>query len=68
MRKIFSVVLLLAVFSIAKGQSVFIPYNYQFYQKFDQDLYSTKTNEHTSLKPYFEVDSTLRFHYDSILN
>ena len=68
MKKIFSAVLLLAVFGMAKGQSVFVPYNYQFYQKFDQDLYSTKTNEHTSLKPYFEVDSTLRFHYDSIMN
>ena len=68
MKKIFSAVLLLAFFGIAKGQEVFVPYNYQFYQKFDQDLYSTKTNEHTSLKPFFMIDSALKFHYDSIMN
>jgi hypothetical protein len=52
----------------AFAQSVYQPYSYQFYQKLDQDIYSTSTREHTSLKPFFVDDSLLKHHYDSLMN
>lgn len=52
----------------AFAQSSYQPYSYQFYQKLNSDLYSTSTNEHTSLKPFFVDDSLLKHHYDSLLN
>jgi hypothetical protein len=69
MKKIFTcIVLLLASIGIVRAQSEYQPYSYQFYQKLDQDAYSTSTREHTSLKPYFVDDSVLKFHYDSLMN
>jgi hypothetical protein len=69
MRKIFiSVAFLLSIIGVAKAQSEYQPYSYQFYQKFDADIYSTNTREHTSLKPFFTDDSLLKHHYDSLLN
>lgn len=53
---------------IARSQSVYQPYSYQFYQKLNEDVYSTKTREHSSLKPLFADDSLLRKHYDSLMN
>jgi hypothetical protein len=50
------------------AQSEYQPYSYQFYQKLNSDLYSTKTREHTSLKPFFVDDSLLKSHYDSLMN
>ena len=64
----FVIVLSFAFGSAAFAQTVYQPYSYQFYQKLDSDLYSTKTREHTSIKPFFEVDSALKFHYDSLMN
>lgn len=52
----------------AWSQSVFQPYSYQFYQKLDDDVYSTKTRVHSSLKPFFADDSLLKQHYDSLMN
>lgn len=50
------------------AQSEYQPYSYQFYQKLNSDLYSTKTREHTALKPLFADDSLLKSHYDSLMN
>ena len=62
-----SLILLITVVA-AKAQSVYQPYSYQFYQKFNADFYSTKTNLHTSLKPFMIDDSLLQVHYDSLMN
>src|SRR5476651_477884 len=69
MRKIIvSIILVLSIIGMANAQSEYQPYSYQFYQKFDPDIYSTKTREHTSLKPFFVDDSLLKRHYDSLMN
>lgn len=50
------------------GQVAYQPYSYQFYQKLNTELYTTGTNEHTSLKSLFIDDSLLMHHYDSLMN
>jgi hypothetical protein len=61
---------LLSFFAVttAFAQTEFQPYSYQFYQKLNTDLYSTNTEEHTSLKPFFVDDSLLKRRYDSLMN
>jgi hypothetical protein len=69
MKKIFaSLFLLFAIIGVARSQSEYQPYSYQFYQKLNPDVYSTKTREHTSLKPFFTDDSLLKRRYDSLMN
>ncbi|NHA06022.1 capsule assembly Wzi family protein [Mucilaginibacter sp. HC2] len=69
MKKIFTCVILLFLISgVVKAQSVYQPYSYQFYQKLDADVYSTKTRLHSSLKPFFVDDSLVKHHYDSLMN
>jgi hypothetical protein len=69
MKKIFSAFLLLfSVVGAVRSQSVYQPYSYQFYQKLNADVYSTKTRQHSSLKPFFADDSLLKLHYDSLMN
>ncbi|AYL97487.1 gliding motility protein RemB [Mucilaginibacter celer] len=69
MKKVFtSIVLLFLISRIAEAQSVYQPYNYQFYQKLNEDVYSTKTRVHSSLKPFMVDDSLLKVHYDSLMN
>lgn len=69
MKKIFiSISLLLAAAGVAHAQAVYQPYSYQFYQKFDADIYSTKTRIHSAVQSYFITDSLLRRRYDSIMN
>ncbi|MDB4902771.1 MAG: hypothetical protein JWQ63_2052 [Mucilaginibacter sp.] len=63
-----SILLLFLIINVAWSQSEYQPYSYQFYQKLDEDIYSIQTREHTSLKPYFPVDSLLKNHYDSLIN
>ncbi|MGN6639883.1 MAG: gliding motility protein RemB, partial [Mucilaginibacter sp.] len=46
-----------------KAQAVYQPYDFQFYQKFSSDLYSTQTRIHSSIKPYFVDDSLLKRTY-----
>ena len=41
-----------------KAQSVYLPQSYQFYQKFNADVYSKSNNMHTALRPFL-VDSLL---------
>jgi hypothetical protein len=64
---IFVAVLSMAFANVVLAQSEYQPYNYQFYQKLNSDLYSTKTREHTSIKPLI-IDSVLKAHYDSLMN
>lgn len=67
MKRIFTSIILLSIVGIAGAQSEYLPYSYQFYQKFDSEQYSTSTREHTSLKPYI-IDSVTIGRYDSIMN
>ncbi|MBE9584324.1 gliding motility protein RemB [Mucilaginibacter sp. JRF] len=53
--------------NVANAQSVQLPYQYQFYQKFNADVYSTSNNIHTALKPLL-IDSSLTARYDSLMN
>ncbi|HTD42270.1 MAG TPA: hypothetical protein VK671_16685 [Mucilaginibacter sp.] len=64
---LFVAVLSLVSANLALAQSELQPYSYQFYQKLSPDLYSTKTREHTSIKPLI-IDSVLKSHYDSLMN
>jgi hypothetical protein len=69
MKKLFSsIILLFSIITIASAQSEYQPYSYQFYQQFSSDIYSTKTREHTSVKPFFTNDTLLKKHLDSLLN
>jgi len=69
MKKLFSsVFLLVVIMGVARAQSEYQPYSYQFYQKFDLDIYSTTTREHTSIKPFFADDSLLKKHFDTLMN
>jgi hypothetical protein len=69
MKRIFiSITLLLITAGIAHSQSVYQPYSYDFYQKFNADAYSTKTRLHTAMKPFFVDDSLLMHRYNSIIN
>ena len=67
-RKAFTLAIILLSAGIASAQSVYQPYSYQFYQKLNPELYSTKTNQHTSILPLFVDDSLLKRSYDSLLN
>lgn len=66
-KTIFILILNLVLANVVLAQSVYQPYSYDFYQKLNADFYSTSTREHTALKPLI-IDSTLKFHYDSIMN
>jgi hypothetical protein len=69
MKKIIYALLLLSLYTgIAKAQSQYLPYSYQFYQKFNEDVYSTKTRFHSSLKPFFADDSLLQRRYNELMN
>ncbi|MDR3697781.1 gliding motility protein RemB [Mucilaginibacter sp.] len=69
MRKVFSsIILLFSIIGVARAQSVYQPYSYQFYQKLNEDVYSTSSRQHSSLKPFFADDSLLKHHYDSLMN
>ncbi|OOQ58550.1 gliding motility protein RemB [Mucilaginibacter pedocola] len=63
-----SSVVLLATMGAAKAQSVYQPYNFQFYQKLDAEVYSTKTRVHSSMKPFYSDNPLLKAKFDSILN
>lgn len=69
MRKFFTpIILLLFTAGIAKAQSEYQPYSYQFYQKLNVDIYNTHSRAHTSLKPFFIDDSLVRDHYKALMN
>ena len=69
MKKIFGALLLfLTLAGTARSQSIYQQYSYQFYQKLNSDVYSTKTRQHTSLRPYFADDSLIKLRIDSLMN
>ncbi len=69
MKKIIYAILIFLLYTgTASAQSQYLPYSYQFYQKFNEDVYSTKTRMHTSLKPFFADDSLLRGRYNELMN
>jgi hypothetical protein len=50
------------------AQVQYQPYSYQFYQKLNDSVYSTKSNFHSSIKPYLIDAATLSFKYNSLMN
>jgi len=65
-----SILLIAALFLFAtKGlsQAVYIPYSYDFSQKFNAQVYSVNTDLHTSLKPFL-LDSTLVPRYNQLMS
>jgi len=52
---------------LTNAQSVYLPDSYQLYQKFNADIYSTKSSFHTSLRPFL-IDSLINHTYDSVMN
>src|SRR6187402_716504 len=65
---IYVLILFLLIKGVAKAQSQYQPYSYQFYQKFNEDVYSTKTRLHSSLKPFFVDDTLLQRKYNALMN
>jgi hypothetical protein len=59
---------LLISYTSLYAQVQYQPYNYQFYQKFNDTLYSTKTRFHTSLKPFFIDDTIITSRYNALIN
>ncbi|MFD1258896.1 gliding motility protein RemB [Mucilaginibacter terrae] len=56
-------------FSISSNAQVqYQPYSYQFYQKLSDTVYSTKSNFHSSIKPYLVDAATLSIKYNSLMN
>jgi hypothetical protein len=51
---------------VSLAQSVYLPYSYQFDQKFNADIYSVKNSFHTALKPYL-IDSILSPRYNRLM-
>jgi hypothetical protein len=62
---IISIIVLSAKFGWS--QATYIPYSYQFNQKFDADIYSTSNSFHTSLKPFI-LDSVITHKYNELMN
>ncbi|RYY27772.1 MAG: gliding motility protein RemB [Sphingobacteriaceae bacterium] len=63
--------LLLAIFcigSVARAQSVYLPYAYQFYQKLDSSVYSNQSRFHSSMKPFLVDDPLISSQYQSLMN
>lgn len=59
--------LILLCTGITKAQSVYLPQSYQFYQKFNGQVYSKSNKLHTSLRPFL-IDSSLQGRYDEVMN
>ncbi|RVT99951.1 gliding motility protein RemB [Mucilaginibacter limnophilus] len=58
---------MLLITGVAYSQTTQLPYQYQFYQKFNADVFSVNNKAHTALKPFF-IDSALTPRYDSIMS
>jgi hypothetical protein len=51
---------------ISWSQSEYVPFSYQFYQKFNADVYSVDNSYHTALKPYL-LDSNIMGRYNQLM-
>ena len=50
------------------SQAAYVPYSYQFDQKFNAEVYSSPTNTfHSALKPYI-LDTVLKHRYNQLMN
>jgi hypothetical protein len=49
-----------------RAQATYVPYSYQFDQKFDAEIYSVNSSFHTSLKPFI-IDSTISGRYNQLM-
>src|ERR1700744_438809 len=63
-----ALIVLVSISGAAMGQTDYMPYSYQFYQKLNPDLYSIYTREHTSVKSNYADDSLIKHGIDSVLN
>lgn len=50
------------------AQSVYVPYDYQFYQKLDSSVYSNKSRFHSSLKPFLSDDPLISGQYQRLMD
>jgi hypothetical protein len=50
------------------AQVQYQPYSYQFYQKLNDSIYSTKNNFHSSIKPYLIDAPALSSKYNTLIN
>lgn len=60
------IILLFAHYSWSQ-QATYVPYSYQFDQKFNAEVYSTDNYFHSALKPYL-LDSTIIRKYNQLMN
>lgn len=60
--------ILVILSSSIQAQVQYQPYSFQFYQKFSDSVYSTKTRFHTSIKPFLIDDTTLVAKYKSLMS
>ena len=70
MKKIYPFVALLLLSNGLAAQTahVYQPYSFSFYQKFNDQVYSSNSKFHSSIKPYFLDDSVLSISIDSFYN
>jgi hypothetical protein len=52
---------------IGWSQATYVPYSYQFDQKFNADLYSSNSSAHTALKPYI-LDTAISLKYKQLMS
>lgn len=64
---IFFIGFMLVTVQFTHAQSEYLPYSYQFNQKFNSSVYSISNGLHTSLKPFI-IDSALRPRYNEIMS
>ncbi|WP_345955891.1 gliding motility protein RemB [Mucilaginibacter sp. PAMB04168] len=63
----FQILFYLLIYTLsAQAQVRYQPYSYQFYQKLNDSVYSTKTNFHSAIKPYLIDDTTLYAKYKTL--
>lgn len=61
-------ILCCAGFNSIQAQVQYQPYSYQFYQKLNDSVYSTKTRLHSSIKPYLIEQPVLYGKYKNLMN
>ncbi len=70
MRRFYLLLLAIFCFSFAKAQTPnqYLPYSFDFYQKFNQEVYDHTSSFHSAIKPYFGDDAALQLAVDSFQN
>ncbi|AMR33793.1 hypothetical protein A0256_21315 [Mucilaginibacter sp. PAMC 26640] len=52
---------------VTRAQSVYLPQSYQFYQKFNGQVYSKSNSMHTALRPFL-IDTALNSRYNELMS